>query len=230
MKKMMMCCAVLASLCTTIGLAQAEQEAPLKHVDIRMDQTTLKAGLSVFTDVCMGCHSLRYMTWKNLMDYPEIGLTREEVDDLRGDAPLNARMMTELSEADAKENYGTVPPDLSLIVRAREGHGDYIYSLLTGFEHDPKGRIDDGNYNIYFPGHHIAMSDPLGWLDHEPEDEKDLKQQARAVVSFLSFVSDPHQLERQAIGKWVIIFLIVFTFILWLLKRSVWEDVEHELR
>jgi len=209
------------------GLIQAEETASLKAVDISLDQVTLKQGLGVFTDVCMGCHSLRYMTWKDMMDYKEIGLNRKAVDELRGDAPLNAHMMTGLSEADAKESYGTVPPDLSVMARAREGKGAYIYSLLTGFEHDSKGRIMDGNYNIYFPGHRIAMSDPLGWLDHDAADEKDLKQQARAVASFLTFVGDPHQLERQAIGKWVMIFLIVLTFVFWLLKRAVWSDVEH---
>jgi len=209
------------------GLAQAEEAEPLKQVELSMDQTTLKNGLNVFTDVCMGCHSLRYMTWKNLMDYPEIGLTREEMDELRGDAPINAPMKTSLSEADAIASYGIEPPDLSVMVRAREGHSAYIYSLLTGFEHDPEGRIEDGNYNTYFPGHRIAMADPLGWLDREAEDEKDLQQQAAAVASFLTFVSDPHQFERQSTGKQVMIFLIVLTLLFWLLKRNVWQDVEH---
>jgi len=227
MKRVIMYFIVLVSLNVASGLAHAEDEVALKAVDISMDKATLKQGLHVFTDVCMGCHSLRYMTWKNLMDYPEIGLTRAEADELRGDAPLNTRMMTELNEADAKESYGIVPPDLSVMTRAREGHGAYIYSLLTGFEHDPKGRVMDGNYNVYFPGHRIAMSDPLGWLDHDSADEKDLKQQAHAVVSFLAFVSDPHQLERQTMGKWVMLFLVVLTLIFWLLKRVVWRDVEH---
>ena len=227
MKKIIMSFALLLGLNSAAGVIQAEESIALKSVDISLDQDTLKEGLGVFTDVCMGCHSLRYMTWKNLMDYPEIGLSREEVDDLRGDAALNARMQTSLSEADAKDSYGIVPPDLSLIARAREGKGAYIYSLLTGFEHDPKGRVMDGNYNIYFPGHRIAMADPLGWLDRDPADEKDIQQQARAVASFLTFVGDPHQLERQTMGKWVILFLFVLTLVFWLLKRAVWSDVEH---
>ena len=227
MKRIIMSLAFLFGLNGSVGIVQAEESVPLKSVDISLDQATLKRGLHVFIDVCMGCHSLRYMTWKKLMEYPEIGLTREEVDDLRDDAPLNTAMLTELSESDAKDSYGTVPPDLSLMARAREGGGAYIYSLLLGFEHDPQGRVMDGNYNIYYPGHRIAMADPLGWLDHEPEDEVDLKEQARDVASFLAFVGDPHQLERQLIGKWVILFLIALTFVFWLLKRAVWRDVEH---
>jgi len=227
MKGTMAWFALLAWMCVGAGLAQAEDADALKPVKITMDQKTLQKGLHVFTDVCMGCHSLRYVTWKDLMDYPEIGLSRKDVDELRGDAPLNARMMTQLTAADAKASYGTVPPDLSVMARAREGHGAYIYSLLMGFAHDPKGRIPDGNYNVYFPGHRIAMADPLGWLDHDPGDEADLKGQARAVASFLTFVGEPHQLQRLAMGKRVLIFLVVLTFVFWLLKREVWRDVEH---
>ena len=227
MKQTMLRLALLFCVLTPLGVLHAEEGPTLKKVNISLDQTTLRKGLNVFTDVCMGCHSLRYMTWRDLMRYPEIGLSRQDVDDLRGDAPLTARMLTELSAKDAMDSYGIVPPDLSLIARARKGHGAYIYSILTGFEHDPKGRVPDGNYNVYFPGHRIAMSDPLGWLDHDSEDEADLKAQAQDVASFLTFVGEPHQVERLAIGKWVMIFLVLMTFVLWLLKRAVWQDVEH---
>ncbi len=208
------------------GSALAEEAAPpLKPVTLSFDQKTLKQGAHVFAEVCMGCHSLRYVTWKHLMDYPEIGMTREEVDEMRGDAPLTAPIKTALSEEDAKASYGIVPPDLTLMARAREGGGAYIYSLLLGFEHDPKGKVPDGNYNVYFPGHRIAMADPLGWLDHDADEEADIKAQARAVASFLAFVGEPHQLERKALGKKVLIFLVVLTLLFWLLKREVWKDV-----
>jgi len=213
-------------LFTTVPSQAAEGEA-LKSVKISLDQATLQKGVHVFTEVCMGCHSLRYLTWRDLMVYPEIGISRKEVDELRGDSSLTDRLQTALSEEDAKASYGVVPPDLSLIARAREGRGAYIYSLLTGFEHDPKGRIPDGNYNQYFPGHRIAMVDPLGWQDHDAGDETDLKEQARAVASFLTFVGDPHQVERLAMGKWVLIFLVLLTLVFWLLKRAIWKDIKH---
>lgn len=204
-----------------------EAAAPLKKAGISLDKQTLKKGLQVFTDVCMGCHSARYLTYRDLMEYPELGLTRAEVDDIRGDHPLNSPMMSMMPASAIKQSYGVAPPDLSIIAKAREGKGDYIYSILTGYAHDPKGRVPDGNYNIYFPGHHIAMPDPLGWLDHDQADEADLKEQAHDVASFLVFISDPHQLQRHAIGKWVVGFLIVLTIVLYLLKRAVWKDVEH---
>jgi len=207
--------------------SHASEEGPeLKQPNISMDRATLQKGVEVFTETCMGCHSAKYITYRDLMDYPEIGLPREKVDDLRGENSLLTGLITELSPEDAKVSYGKVPPDLSVITRSREGP-DYVYSLLTGFEHDPNGRIPDGHYNTYFPGHNIAMPDPLSWLGHDQEDEEDLKEQARTVSSFLAFIGEPHQLQRQAIGRWVMIFLVLLTIVLYALKREVWKDIKH---
>lgn len=199
----------------------------LREADISLDHDTVRKGLTVFTEVCMGCHSAKYVSYRNLMDYAEIGLTREEVDELRGDKPLLAGLITELAPEDAEVSYGKVPPDLSVITRGRRGGADYVYSVLTGYDHDPDGRIPDGNYNAYFPGHRIAMPDPLNWLDHDPAETSELEEQARAVASFLEYIGDPHQLERKAIGKWVMGFLVLLALVLYLLKREVWKDIKH---
>lgn len=227
MKRLGFAVAIIALLTFTPGLSQASEEIELKEVEISLDRETLRKGLEVFTEICMGCHSAKYLTYRNLMDYPELALTRKEVDELRGNKPLLSGLISDLSPEDAKISYGKVPPDLSVIARAREGGGRYIYSILTGFEHDPKGVVPDGNYNKYFPGNRIAMPDPLSWLDHDPAETKELEEQARAVASFLVYISDPHQLERKAIGKWVMGFLLILTIVLYLLKREVWKDVKH---
>jgi len=226
-RPMLFVAALAGSLLSFQAVSIAGESVALKNAHISLDKKTLKKGLEVFTDVCMGCHSARYLTYRDLMDYPELAVSRSDVDDLREDKPLTASLTSALTPADALQNYGIVPPDLSVMAKAREDGGNYIYSLLTGFEHDPKGRIPDGNYNVYFPGHRIAMMDPLSWLDHDKSDEADIKDQARSVASFLVFISDPHQLERKAIGGWVMGFLVLLTFVLWLLKRAVWRDVEH---
>jgi len=207
--------------------AQASEEGvELKDAHISLDKETLRKGLGVFTDVCMGCHSAKYVTYRNLMDYPEIGLSREEADELRGNRALLDGMKTDLAPEDASAAYGKVPPDLSVIARGRRGGGDYIYSVLTGYEHDPNGKIEDGNYNHFFPGNRIAMPDPLAWLDHEEDETADLEAQAHAVASFLVFIGDPHQLERKRIGVWVMGFLILLTLVLYLLKKEVWKDIK----
>ncbi|MDQ6979274.1 MAG: cytochrome c1 [Mariprofundaceae bacterium] len=200
----------------------------LKPVEVDpADQAQIRRGLTVFTEVCMGCHSAKYVTYKGLIDYPEIAITREQADELRGDKPLAAGMITDLSPEDATVSYGKVPPDLSLITSARRGGAKYVYSILTGFEHDPHGKVPDGNFNEYFPGHRIAMPDPLGWLDHDKSDEAELLQQAQDVSAFLTFISDPHQNERRHIGMFVMGFLLLLTLVLYLLKREVWKDVKH---
>jgi len=198
----------------------------LKHAEISFDNETLRKGLGVFTDVCMGCHAAKYISYRNLIDYPELGLSRIEVDELRGDKALMSGLITELSPEDAAESYGKVPPDLSVIARARRGGGDYLYSILTGYVADPQGKVEDGSYNIYYPGNRTAMSDPLAWMGHDESETAELEEQARAVSSFLVFIGDPHQLERKAIGVWVMGFLILLTLVLYLLKKEVWKDVK----
>ena len=210
------------------GLAQASEGGKhLKEVDISLDQDTLRKGLTVFTDICMGCHSAKYLTYRGLMDYPELGLTREEVDELRGANALLDGLKTELAPEDASAAYGKVPPDLSVIANGRRGGGRYVYSLLTGYSEDPEGKIDYGNYNEYFPGKRVAMPDPLAWIGHDEADTATLEEDARAVASFLVFVSDPHQLQRKKIGWGVMIFLLLLTGVLYLLKREVWKDIKH---
>ncbi len=200
----------------------------LKHATVDVsDQAQIRRGLTVFTDVCMGCHSAKYVTYRGLMDYPEIGLTRAEVDELRGENSLLAGLISELSVEDAIVSYGKAPPDLSLIVPGRRGGSDYIYSLLTGYVLDHEGKVPEGNFNEVYPGNRIAMPDPLSWLDHDESETKELEQQANDVSAFLAFVADPHQNERRAIGFWVMAFLVLLTLVLWRLKVEVWKDVKH---
>jgi len=221
--------AAAAAIAFTIPVTgQANEGVALKHAESSVtDQEQLRRGLTVFTDVCMGCHSAVYLTYKGLMDYSELGLTREAVDELRGEYSLAAGMVTDLSPEDAEVSYGKVPPDLSIITSARRGGADYVYSILTGFEHDPDGKIPDGSFNEYFAGHRIAMPDPLSWLDHDAADTAELEQQAQDVAAFLSFIADPHQNQRRAIGGWVMGFLLLLVVVLGLLKKEVWKDVKH---
>ncbi len=228
LKQLFIVAAAAVAFSLPVSAQANEGGEALKHAEIDVtDQAQIRRGLTVFTEVCMGCHSAVYVTYKGLMDYPEIGLSREEVDELRGEHPLTAGLVTDLSPEDAEVSYGKVPPDLSLITSARRGGANYVYSLLTGFEHDPHGKVPDGNYNEYFVGNRIAMPDPLGWLDHDAADTAELEQQAQDVAAFLSFIADPHQNERHAIGVWVMGFLVLLVIVLGLLKKEVWKDVKH---
>jgi len=228
LKQVLTVAGMMLALSLPVAVQANEGGVALKHAEVdASDQVQIRRGLTVFTEVCMGCHSAKYVTYKGLIDYPEIGITREEADELRGEHPLASGMISDLSPEDATVSYGKVPPDLSLIVNARRGGANYVYSILTGFETDPEGKIPDGNFNEYFPGHRIAMPDPLSWLDHDESETAELEQQAQDVSAFLTFIGDPHQNERQTIGKYVVIFLMLLTLVLYLLKREVWKDVKH---
>jgi ubiquinol-cytochrome c reductase cytochrome c1 subunit len=125
---------------------------------------------------------------------------------------------------------GVVPPDLSVIVKARQGGEDYIANLLVGYRDPPPDGftlIDGRSYNTYFPGHQIAMP-PL--LQDDTDNAADgskttALQKAQDVAVFLSFVADPTQDERKALGFRVILFLLVVTGLLYLCKRAVWHNV-----
>jgi len=228
LKQVLTVAGMMLALSLPMAVQANEGGVALKHAEVdASDKVQIRRGLTVFTEVCMGCHSAKYVTYKGLMDYPEIGITREEADELRGEHPLASGMISDLSPEDATVSYGKVPPDLSLIVNARRGGPNYVYSILTGFETDPEGKIPDGNFNEYFPGHRIAMPDPLSWLDHDESETAELEQQAQDVAAFLTFIGDPHQNERHAIGKYVVIFLMLLTLVLYLLKKEVWKDVKH---
>jgi cytochrome c1 len=127
-------------------------------------------------------------------------------------------------------NNGALPPDQSLIVKARHGNEDYIYSLITGYGLTPKvgEKVADGMYyNPYFPGHQIAMPPPLseGLLTYADGTKATVEQMARDVVQFLAWASEPEMEARKATGTKAIVFLIVFAAFSYALKRSLWKKL-----
>jgi len=142
----------------------------------------------------------------------------------------------------AAATYGKAPPDMSTLVKARkyelgfpwfilaglpfrqyqEGGADYIYAILNGYTKD-----DDPNWNLYFPGHKIAMNKPLteGQVEYSDGTPTTVPQYARDVVSFLAWASEPTLAERKKTGLRVMIFLIVLSVLLYFTKKRVWEKV-----
>ena len=126
-------------------------------------------------------------------------------------------------------NNGALPPDLSLIVKAREGGSDYVYSILTGFNPAPPSmHMNAGmNYDAAFPGNQIAMPQPLqdGTVTFTDGTKATLDEEARDVVTFLTWVSNPELEERHRLGVKVLIFLVILTGLLYAVKRKVWAEV-----
>ena len=125
-------------------------------------------------------------------------------------------------------NNGSIPPDLSLLFKARPGGADYIYAVLTGYQDSHEQNIPEGLYfNTYFAGGAIAMPQPLYGDDVEYQDGTDasLEQEAKDVTAFLVWAAEPNLETRKELGLKVILFLIALTALLYASKLKIWNDV-----
>lgn len=207
------------------------------------DRGALQRGFQVFEEVCAACHSLRYIAFRNLA---EIGFTEEEAKAIAAqyeveDGPDDegamftrpARLADYWPSPFANDNEaraangGALPPDLSLIVKAREGGADYIHALMIGYEDEAPAGVEmaDGmSYNRYFGGHQIAMPPPLyeEAVEYADGTSATLDQHARDVTAFLAWTAEPELEERKQTGLKVLIFVFILTAVLFVIYRRVW--------
>jgi ubiquinol-cytochrome c reductase cytochrome c1 subunit len=211
------------------------------------DLAAAQRGLQVYLNVCSNCHSMQYLHYRDLSG---VGLSADQVKAIAAgitvpsglddqgnpkDGPATPASQLKSPFANDKAaraaNNGALPPDLSLIVNAREGGPNYVYGILTGFAEAPSGfKMQDGMYyNKMFPGHQIGMPQPLqdGTVEYTDGTGNSLNQEARDVVTFLSWAANPELVERKQIGVRVILFLVFMTGITYAVKRKVWSDVHH---
>jgi ubiquinol-cytochrome c reductase cytochrome c1 subunit len=211
------------------------------------DRASAQRGFQVYKEVCSACHSMRLLSYRNLL---EIGLTEDQARAIAAqfqvmDGPNDQGEMFErparLSDrfrrpfandnAARAANNGALPPDLSVMVKARENGADYIHALLTGYKDPPEGfQLMDGmNYNAYFPGHQIAMPNVLnpGQVEFADGTEATVEQMARDVTTFLAWAAEPELEQRRRMGVRIILFLIVLGGLTYAVKRRIWADVKH---
>jgi ubiquinol-cytochrome c reductase cytochrome c1 subunit len=235
------------------GIARAEEAAPspphqqwsFDGVFGTYDRAALQRGFQVYKEVCASCHQVKHLYFRDLS---EIGYSEDEVKGIAAqvqvsDGPNDGGEMFQRpgrpadpipgpfpnDQASRAANNGALPPDLSLITKAREGGADYVYAILNGFKDAPAGfKVLDGMYyNEYFTGHQIKMPPPLSpdqvkYADGTPANAP---QMAHDVVSFLSWAAEPTLEERHRIGFKVILFLVVATGVFYAAKRKVWSRV-----
>ncbi len=213
---------------------------------------SLQRGASNFMSYCSGCHSLKYMRYSRIAEDLKISdALRDELLVKPGDT-FSDYILTSMPAADALEWFGMPPPDLSLVARSRGS--DWVFNFLTTFYADPASR-QTGVNNLQLPGTampHVLASlqgvQTAVWdnVEHKGADGKavvttefksfapgvvgsltpaQFDEFARDTVNFLQYVSDPSQLERQGLGIWVVLFLLMFTGIAYMLKKEYWKDV-----
>ena len=128
-------------------------------------------------------------------------------------------------------NNGAMPPDLSLITKSRHGGADYIYALLTGYKDEAPDGVEMGdgmNFNPYFVGQQIAMSQPLyeDSVEYSDGTKATVSQMSWDLVNFLHWTAEPEMEQRRGLGWKVVLFLLVLTALLYAVKRQVWSK-EH---
>ena len=243
---------------TSLSLAKsAEKVDPIKTdwsfkgITGKFDRASLQRGYQVYTEVCASCHSMNLLSYRNL---GEKGGPEFSVDQVKAiaanfevtDGPNNdGEMFTRPGRPSDKfvspypnvqaaiaANGGAYPPDMSVLVKARKGGADYIYSVLMGYEDPPEGfELDDGvYYNKYMDGQKIKMSKPIAddivtYLDGTKATESQI---AKDVTTFLAWSAEPHLESRHKMGVKVIIFLIIFTLLVYLSMKRLWSRIDSK--
>jgi len=222
-----------------------------KGVTGKFDRSSLQRGYQVYNEVCASCHSMNLLSYRNL---GEIGGPEFSVDQVKAiaanfevtDGPdSEGEMFTRPGRPSDKfvspypnvqaamaANGGAYPPDMSVLVKARKGGADYIYSVLMGYEKAPAGfELEDGvYYNKYMYGNKIKMAKPLteGSVSYADGTEATESQMAMDVTAFLTWASEPHLEARHKAGLKVIMYLIILTILVYLSMRRLWSRIDSK--
>jgi ubiquinol-cytochrome c reductase cytochrome c1 subunit len=242
----------------------------------QFDKAQLQRGFQIYREVCSACHGMSRVNFRNLVqpggpEFPEAAVKAlaAEWPNKIADGPNDEGKMFERpallsdpmlgpykndKEARAAQN-GALPPDLSLIAKARgvhrdpkwfvhpflmlgdiihsyqEGGADYVRALLSGYEDAPKDvKVNDGMYyNKVYPGHQIGMPPPLsdGAVTYQDGTPATLDNYTRDVAAFLSWTADPTLDQRKRIGWQVMLYLLVTTVLLYFGKKRIWANIKH---
>tara|TARA_B100001029_G_C15054559_1_gene453333 strand:- start:1640 stop:2428 length:789 start_codon:yes stop_codon:yes gene_type:complete len=240
------------------SINSAEQIDPIKvnwsfkGLTGKFDRSALQRGFQVYKEVCASCHSMQYLSYRNLGEPGGPEFSQEEVKAIAASVEIEdgpdsqGEMFTRPGRPSDKfkspypnvnasiaANGGAYPPDMSVLVKARPGGSNYIYSVLVGYEEPPSDiNIEDGvYYNKYMIGNKIKMSAPLsdGIVEYSDGTEATVDQMAKDVTTFLSWAAEPELEERHKTGVKVIIYLILLTILVYLSMKKIWSRIDSEV-
>lgn len=244
MKKLIV--AFLMAIAPVLGLASGGAHLDDANIDLS-DQASLQRGAKYFVNYCLSCHSAKYQRYNRMAK--DLGLTDEEVKDnlMFTTDKIGDTMSIAMDPVAAADWFGTTPPDLSVIARARGV--DWLYTYLRSFYLDDSRPF--GVNNVVFPD--VGMPHVLWELqgaqkavyktekdsagnDHDVFDHfeqvtpgslspEEYDTMSRDMTAFLAYIGEPIQMERQRMGKWVLLFIAVFFVLAYLLKKEYWKDV-----
>ena len=236
---------LMAALLAVVSLAAnaSEGQPPIQSVDIDVfDRDSVRRGAEFYVNYCQGCHSLKHIRYSRLAkDY---GIPDELMKSnfLLGERKMHETLQSAMTTEDSEQWFGAPAPDLSLAARARGAN--WIYSYLRGFYIDPSR--PSGVNNLYLPN--VAMPNVLGGLQGlqapvvshaggmefverlesvEPGSmtPHQFEQSLTDLMNFLVYVSEPSMLQRLPLGKYVLAFMLVLTYLLYRVKKAYWQDI-----
>lgn len=223
----------------------------------KFDKQQLQRGLKVYQEVCAACHSLKYVSFR---DFEQLGYSEGQVKALAQAWPIEQPSVNpDTGEAMTRKNIpsdripspypnevaaraannNALPPDLSLITKARHDGANYVASLLDGYQNQPAellrkfpdAKTPQGlHYNPYFANLNIAMPPPItadGQVTYEDGTPATKEQMSKDVSAFLAWTAEPNLESRHAAGFAAIIFLAIFVFLTWGAYQNVWRGVKH---
>ena len=238
--------------------AAGEQTEPIKidwsfkGLTGKFDRSSLQRGFQVYKEVCASCHSMQYLSYRNLGEPGGPEFSEAEVKAIAAsfevsDGPdAQGEMFTRPGrpsdkfvspypnvKAAAAANGGAYPPDMSVLVKARKGGANYIYSVLVGYEDPPAGvTLDDGvYYNKYMIGNKIKMPNNLsdGLVEYADGTSATVDQMAKDVTTFLAWAAEPELEERHKTGIKVMIYLILLSILVYLSMKKIWSRIDSEM-
>lgn len=216
------------------------------------DRASLQRGFQVYKEVCSSCHSMQYLSYRNLGEPGGPEFSEAEVKaiaasfeiqdgpDSQGEMFFRQGKPSDKfkspypnEQAATAANGGAYPPDMSVLVKARKGGANYIYSVLVGYEDPPLGvKLDDGvYYNKYMVGNKIKMPNNLidGLVDYSDGTESSMDQMAKDVTTFLAWAAEPELEIRHKTGIKVMIYLLLLTALVYLSMKKIWSRIDPKI-
>ena len=218
----------------------------------KFDRGSLQRGYQVYTEVCSSCHSMKYLSYRNLAEKGGPEFTEAQAKAIAASFEVNdgpneeGEMFTrpgklsdkfvmpyENVKAAQAANGGAYPPDMSVLVKARGGGANYIYSLLQGYDDPPIGiTLAEGvHYKKYMYGNKIKMANPLsnGIVEYADGTEATIEQMSKDITTFLMWAAEPHLEARHQMGFKAIVYLIILTILVYFSMKRIWSRVKTEV-
>ncbi len=244
--------ALLATLSIPAAVFAAGGDIHVDHVQTDLsNKASLQNGAKLYMNYCYGCHSLEYVRYNSMAE--DLGITEDQLEEffLFGDQKPGDLMKASMSKENGTAWLGKAPPDLTLVARRKAQGPDWIYTFLRSFYADPN--TVTGWNNTVLPN--TSMPNVLwgmqgiqalshddehqgdGEGDHGPAAPQfelmqagamsavDFDTQITDLTAFLEYVAEPAKIKREKLGVWVLLYLSLFTFVAYLLKREFWKDV-----